>query len=318
MIFSTKDTKVNRRLRRRHVLDVKLSSHQRRGTRMRQGMLGLMALLSVIVGVLLAWKGGDWALRTFVYENPAFAIHNLEVHTDGIIATDQIRHWAGVRLQDNLLALDIARVKRDLELAPMIRVVAVERVLPHTLRIRVTEREPIAQCHFAAASPEDEPRVFFLDSLAAVMLPVPPHQRSSPVANDPPLPRLSGVPVNELRPGKQVNAPPVVAALQWIEAFDQSAMADLVTVQDLDVSIPNLLLVKTLEGSAVTFGFGEPAAQIGRWRQVHDYASRGARAVASLDLSVTNNIPVTWMEVAAVPPPLPKPRKATRAKRRHV
>src|SRR5258706_17506 len=66
---------------------------------------------------------------------------------DGVIAPAQLRHWAGVKTGENLLAVDLARVKRDLEMVSMVRSVAVERVLPHTLRLRVSEREPLAQIY---------------------------------------------------------------------------------------------------------------------------------------------------------------------------
>ena len=65
----------------------------------------------------MAGRGGG--LRRLLYENPAFATHHLDVETDGVIAREQLRRWAGVKLEDNLLALDLERVKRDLELVPV-------------------------------------------------------------------------------------------------------------------------------------------------------------------------------------------------------
>ena len=88
-----------------------------------------------------------------VYENKAFAIEEIDVQTDGVISVDQLRRWAGVKPEENLLALDLARVKRDLELVPLVQSVSVERILPHTLRIRVTEREPIAQVNVPRPRP---------------------------------------------------------------------------------------------------------------------------------------------------------------------
>ena len=38
-----------------------------------------------------------------------------------------------VRTGQNLMALDLTRVQRDLEIQPPIQFAAVERVLPHTL-----------------------------------------------------------------------------------------------------------------------------------------------------------------------------------------
>src|SRR5260370_23798635 len=101
--------------------------------------------VGVFWGLLLVWRRGEWMVRRFVYENLGFAIHQLDVQTDGAIALEQLRSWAGVKLEDNLFALDLARVQRDLELVSVIQRASVERVFPHTLRLRVMERTPIAQ-----------------------------------------------------------------------------------------------------------------------------------------------------------------------------
>lgn len=299
------------------MLDVKLSSHQRRQTRIQRGLLLLTVLISVLGGFLIAWQGGDWLLRRFIYENSAFAIHHLDVQTDGYVSTEQLRHWAGVKLQQNLLALDLARVKRDLELVPVIQAVTIERALPHTLRIRVTEREPIARFVFARGS-ESEPDLFLIDGEGCVMVPLEPHQRISGAPTNMHLPLITGVPANELRPGKLVDVPRLLAALQLIEAFDRSPMVDLVTLKEVDVTLPNLLLVTTAEGSSVIFGFNDIHRQIERWHLVFDYARRRQKAVASLDLSVSNNVPATWIEASLAPPVPVRPAKSQRVKKRHV
>ena len=102
-------------------------------------------VLGAATAVFLLWRGGDWALDEFVFHNPAFAIQHIEIETDGILPRSQLRACAGVNIGDNLLALDLGRIQRDLEYLPWIQSAAVERVRPQTLRIRVTEREPIAQ-----------------------------------------------------------------------------------------------------------------------------------------------------------------------------
>src|SRR5712692_6307859 len=132
--------KKNHRLESTNVLDVKLRSSETRRARARFATMSILIGLATFFGLFLFWRGGEWALNRFLYENQAFAIHEIDVQTDGVIALEQLRRWSGVKLQDNLLALDLARVKRDLELAPAIKSVAVERDLPHTLRLRVTER----------------------------------------------------------------------------------------------------------------------------------------------------------------------------------
>src|SRR5262245_2316333 len=96
----------NRRFERKKILEVKLRAAQRRRLHLRRAAMGIAVPLFLIIGIYAAWKGGDALLTRLVYENPAFAIHQIEVQTDGVLSLEQIRRWAGARLQDNLLALD--------------------------------------------------------------------------------------------------------------------------------------------------------------------------------------------------------------------
>src|SRR6185436_10012060 len=144
MTFFNRKAK-NRRFERKHVLQVKLRSSQRRQLRLRRAAMLILIPAFLVFGAYAAWKSGDALLSRLVYENPAFAVHQIDTQTDGVLSLEQIRRWAGVRLDDNLLALDLARVRRDLETVPNIKSAAIERILPHTLRIRISEREPIAQ-----------------------------------------------------------------------------------------------------------------------------------------------------------------------------
>ena len=64
----------NRRFERKHVLDVKLRSSQRRQRRFRRVTVTISCLLLLGIGGFGAWRGGEWGLRRLLYENPAFAI----------------------------------------------------------------------------------------------------------------------------------------------------------------------------------------------------------------------------------------------------
>jgi cell division septal protein FtsQ len=143
----------NRRLGREYVLDVKLRSSQVRAARVRMFAVSLGVLFATVFGLYLLWRTGEWALDRLVYDNKAFAIQDIDVQTDGVIGVDQLRRWMGVKPGQNLLALDLARVKRDLELVPLVQSVSVERILPRTLRVRVVEREPLAQINVPRPKP---------------------------------------------------------------------------------------------------------------------------------------------------------------------
>jgi cell division septal protein FtsQ len=314
-------TQKNRRLSRGHVLDVKLRSDQVRATRTRLAALTFGVAFGTVFGFYLLWRIGGWALDHFVYENPAFAIQNIEVQTDGVIATDQLRRWAGVKAGDNLLALDLARVKRDLELMPLIGSVSVERILPRTLRIRVTERNPVAQVNVPRLDGRGgvEVVVFQIDTEGCVMVPLDPQQRAVPLSQvDDQLPVLSGVNTRELQPGRRIESPQVQAAVRLIDEFDRSPMAGLVDLRRIDVSAPEVLVATTGQGSEVTFALQDLERQLRRWREIYDLGQRMSRVIATLDLAVPNNIPARWIEASAAPVVTVKPPKPQRNKPKHV
>ena len=260
-------------------------------------------------------------LRRTIYENSAFVIRRIQVETDGVLSPEQICAWAGVRSQANLMALDLARVKRDLELVPAIESAAVERILPGTLRLRVIEREPIARVIFArvqgrGASTNSS---LTLDANGYFMFSIEPGQRHQPtVASEDHLPILAGIPAVDMRPGRQVESPQVRAALTLIQAFQRSPMAGLVDLKVIDVSQPGVLVVATGQENEVTFGMSNFELQLGRWRLVHDYARKAGKHILMLDLAVANNAPMLWEDAAGVAPPSPKPIKPSPYKKKHV
>ena len=311
----------NRRLGREHVLDVKLRSGQVRRARARLAAIALGVVFGTVFGLYLLWRTGDWLLTRLVYDNNAFAIQQLDVQSDGVIAVSQLCRWAGLKPHQNLLALDLAGVKRNLELVPLIQSVSVERVLPRTLRIRVREREPIAQVNAPRARLGGgiELTGFQLDPDGYVMLPLGTRQGaagSNPVGE--PLTVISGLDPRELQPGRRIEAPRLQAALQLLVAFQQSPMAGLVDLKSIDISSPEILLVRTGQASEITFSPTDLEQQLRRWRAVFDLGQSLAKAIATLDLAVTNSVPACWQDPSVVPPGLPKPPKPLRVVKKHV
>ena len=281
----------------------------------------LGALFALVLGVALFFTAGEWLLKELVYENPAFALRDFQVTTDGVLAVDQIKRWAGVRLDDNLLALDLARVKRDLELNPAIESVSIERILPRTLRVRVTEREPVAQINVPrpAADGGIDIGVFQADARGFVMQPVTPNQRTGPAApGADSFPVIDGIEAADVLPGRRINLPQVQAALRLVLAFDLSPMAGLADLDRIDVSSPEVLVVTTAQGAEVVFGITDVEQELRRWREIYDGGARLSRSISSLDLAVTNNIPVRWQEAGVVNLTPPRPARPVHTRRRHA
>ena len=294
----------NRRLHRGHVLDVKLRSDKVRAARTRLVTIAFCVLFGTIFGLSLLWCAGTWALDKFVYENSTFAIQNVEVQTDGVIAPEQLRRWSGVKPGANLIALDLAAVKRNLELVPTIDSVSIERILPCTLKIRVTERKPVAQVNVPRTDGANgiAVSVFQLDADGFVMLPLDPRDRVISLAQiNEQLPVITGLNLYQLQAGHRVESPQVQSALQLISAFMHSPMAGLADLRRVDVSSPNVIVVTTEQGGEITFGLENLEQQLSRWRQIYDLGQRNNKMIASLDLAVENNVPVRWMEMNSFP-----------------
>ena len=294
----------NRRLHRTHVLDVKLRSDQVRSTRVRLVAMACLLLSCTFFGLYLLWRVGVWTLDTFVYSNADFAIQQIDVQTDGVIAPEQLRRWSGVKPQANLIGLDLAAVKRNLELVSVIDSVSVERVLPRTLKIRVTERDPIAQVNVAWADATGgiTVHIFQLDADGVVMQPLDPRLCVVPLAQmNSQLPVIVGLNSFQLQPGRRMELPQVQAALRLVSAFEHSPMAGLVDLRRVDVSAPGVVVATTGQGSEITFGLENLDRQLSRWRQIYNLGLSQSRTIASADLAVANNVPVRWMLASAVP-----------------
>ena len=220
-----------------------------------------------------------------------------------------------------MIGLDLAGVKRNLELVSTIDKVSIERILPRTLKIRVTERRPVAQVNLLRTLPSGEVKVevFQLNVEGFVMEPLDLHMSVAPVAQlSHPLPGITGLNVCELQPGHQLESPQALAALQLIDAFDHSQMAGLTTIHSVDISAPGVLVAATGQGSEVTFALERLDQQLQRWQQIADWGHTVGKEIATVDLAVRNNVPVTWILPAGTPNVDSKSAKPLNSRRKNV
>ena len=159
--------------------------------------------------------------------------------------------------------------------------------------------------------------VWHLDPDGWVMPPLDPRQRvAAPNPLGEQLPLISFPRSDQVQPGRRIPAPQVQAALQLIVAFEHSPMAGLVELRRIDVSSSEILTVTTGQGSEVTFGLTDLEQQLRRWREIYDWGQKIGKAISTLDLAVTNNIPARWLEASAVPASVPKLPKVLRTRKK--
>lgn len=292
----------NRRKSEKSLLNVTLRADQARAQRNKTLTNVAGALFGVIFIVLLVWRGIDLALDEFVYTNPAFNVRKLEVSTDGYLTKETILHWADVKTGDNLMALDLNHVKRNLERVPVVQTASLERILPDVLRVRVAERMPIARVtmllpHAGGYYPATIP----LDAKGYVLVPLQRnHVRDSRVLNYGALPELKGVDETELRTSGLLQTPNVLAALRLVDDFRRSPLVGTVEMKTIDIAPSGILTVTTEVGSRIKFSSEhEFRPQLLRWQQIHHKGRAAGQEIVEVDLSITNHVPAKFRTARA-------------------
>ncbi|HEY6229373.1 MAG TPA: FtsQ-type POTRA domain-containing protein, partial [Verrucomicrobiae bacterium] len=144
MMSLFKAKKNARKKEKRESLSVKKRGGEERARRVRFVATLFGFSMSLFLLTLFGWKGVEFVMREAVYKNPRLAIERIDIETDGVLSPEKIREWARVKKGENLLGLDLSRIKRDLELHPLIENASAEKILPRQLRITITERKPLA------------------------------------------------------------------------------------------------------------------------------------------------------------------------------
>jgi len=311
----------NRKCNRELVLDVRLRHDAARVGRVRVAARILTLVFGGVAAGFIAWWCGAWALNRFIYRNPSLAIDTIVVtNRGGLVSDDQIRRWAGVDLGENLLALDMRKVRRNLELVPSIESALVRRGMPRTLFIEVIEREAVAQIHVAGRTTNGIELVKFMVDPNGV--PVHPRDFGAAAAEAEGtmenLTVILGLTADQLRQGTPIDSPKLRSALDLVDQFSRSELVGAADLASLDLSPPEVFVVRTSQGASITLSPLQIADQLRRWKLIHDRAFASGKAVASLDLSITNNNPAVWIEASLAPSVPRKSVKPPRARKKNA
>ena len=222
------------RKRRRSVLAVDARTRDRQQVQLRRGLLAAGGL--VLVGAALALLG--YAVRrsgdVLFYANPTYTIRHLDIRSDGpLVTAEKFSDWTGIRPEQNLFAVDINRVRDTfLQRVPAAKGLAIRRLLPDTLEVRITERIPLARLGSSAYLGADH---------AGVAFGIRPSQ-----ANLPCLLGLRATPTVGMRlTGRAFNA------LEVLDVCDRTRLGQLVHIAAIDIRQPEYLLLQLTDGEQV-------------------------------------------------------------------
>ena len=319
-----KANKNSRKKEKRESLSVKKRGGEDRARRVRFVAALFGFSVSLFLLILAGWKGVEFVMREAVYKNPRLAIDRIDIETDGVLSPEKIREWARVKKGDNLLALDLATLKRDLELHPLVETATAEKILPRQLRITVTERKPLVVVYLyypGTTKLQNGLDCVYLDGAGMVIPPLQTSERN-PAADPNPsaLPALTGFNPRELRPGAFVDSAQIHAALELIAQYERSPAASMIEFRSIDLSSPHTLVARVDPETEITFAPDNFARQLARLQTTLEFARRQNRMLASLDLAVGNYVPARWIEPGTNAPAavLPSTLQNLRNRKKHV
>jgi cell division protein FtsQ len=244
----------------------------------------VLAILRNLAAGLVLVALGAWAWRQ-TQSDQRFAIRNVEVigarHTPAAQLNEITSSYVGA----NLFKMNIAGVQRELGGLAWVSRIEIEKRLPDTLRIRITERVP-------AALLQTESGIDYVDESGL------PFAGLSPVVGDPDLPLIHDATGPELRR--------CVEMLKALRTQDPALYSRLSEVRPI---APRGFAVFDRELAATIYVNSEDLAP--RWRQLYSIAAAEgytAKSIDYADLRFSDRIvvkpfrpPVTSM--ATVPQP---------------
>ncbi len=316
-----------RQRRQQHLLDVKVRSRTAVQHRNRKVLMTLSKAALVIALLGGIYVGARFAAKRFFLDNPDYKLTNIEVQTDGTLQRDQILSVANLREGENIFRVNLARVHDLLQDLPQVDEVEVLRKLPAEIDIRIVERKPIAwiTSEKQIADPFASDAAFLVDARGILM------KEKKLLPEYLGLPSILGCGSESLQAGKQVESPEVRAALELLHLSTRSFMQTRFQVREIDVSKGYCLIVTDKNHSKVTFGFDNLDLQLQRLEQFLIYSDDAHREIATVNLLVQRNIPVTFAKspaevindtvepaesprvMKAIPVNAPTPKKSTPA-----
>src|SRR6478752_3016853 len=283
-----------RQRRQQHLLDVRVRSHKATQHRNRRVLVAFSKIVLVLVLVLGLVFGVRAGAKRFFFENPDYQLSQIDIQTDGTLQRDQVLKTADLHEGVNIFGINLSQVRDRVQQLPQVDEVQVIRKLPGEIDIHIVERKPIAwiTSDKQISDPFASEVAFLMDARGVLM------KEKKLLPEYLGLPLITGCASESLEPGKTVESVEAKAALELLRLSTASFMQTRFQVREIDLSKGYCLLVTDKNHTRVTFGFDDLDAQLQRLEQFLIYSDDAHRELATVNLLVQRNIPVTFAKTA--------------------
>ncbi|HEY5751640.1 MAG TPA: FtsQ-type POTRA domain-containing protein [Chthoniobacterales bacterium] len=292
---STRRPANRRKKRPQHLLDVNIRVHRAKSQRNQRIILfvcKVLLVLGILVGVAYGIREG---LNRLFFANPTYTLNHIDVDIDGTLNRDQVLQSVALRTGVNIFSVKLPVARQALLDIPQVEDAEIQRLLPDTLKITIRERQPVARLIADRAQIDTltPAQTLMLDASGIVLKSranLPEYTR---------LPVITGYPTDGLRLGKPVEAAEVMSALTLLKKTGEE-LPGRYDIQTIDLSKGWCMDVADRSRSAIRFSFEDLDSQVRRLGLLLDYCDKNHQQIATVNLTIKRNVPVTFVQSEAI------------------
>lgn len=256
----------------------------------------IAAGLLVFLGLLALVRA---AVKEAFEKDPRFVLKEVVVDTKGVLTEQKIVRVSGLVEGQNLMAVDLRDVMQRIEKLPQVHSARIERDFDGKLIIEVEQRQPVAwlESRKLKLAPRQTANSFLIDRFG---VPVPcdvllKEHLTLPVIRDEGLDTVSQ--------GVAIRSVQMAAALKMVAELGRRVTEgkDGDRLVSVEVKSPFAMTACFSDGAEVIFGVDGIREQLARYARIRGEEKARGWQIATLNLLVEDNIPVTFRNVASVP-----------------
>jgi len=242
--------------------------------RRKKVMHRLFSRVQQISLIILIWSIGFaaiWGLYRLVFEKGIFVTKSVEVEGEfKNLSKDSVLSMAGIRQGENIFAVNLSKVQKQIAVNPWVREVAVARKLPSAIWVYVSEFEPYAI--YAASD------LFFVDKNGKLF-------KKMEGADDKNYPVITGA-----RSDTEL-----AKAIDVLDSFLNSALAEYFIPAEVNFSAANgYSIVLSNDGGVLRVGFDKVDEKLERLFSMLGAIQSHDGRIKYVDLNISGKVVVKY------------------------
>ncbi len=249
-----------------------------------------LSIVFALIG-LAAW-GGYKGMRHAFIDNEKYKLQEIKLQTNGHLDHQRVVEVAGINLNDSIFAVNAEDARKRLNALPEVIDSSVNRRLPGTLKIKITERVPVVWLECDQLGYPGRKDGGILADKDGITFPC--EGALWQTARDLPVIVLKESTVDDFELGKPMQHRDAMRALRLIQRFSNTGIRN-------DWLPERVILVNNYsmdavcnDGTRATFGMYEHERQMRDFIKISEHTRKTQRNIQHINLIPKKNIPVRF------------------------